>query len=177
MADSRDDSDAVLSEENTKLTFYYDTQKSVRNGMDIGPFGLFDQCWNGHAAEITSVTFDESFADCNTLTNTDYWFHGCEKLTTLNGIANLNTGNVTSMEGMFCECKALTSIDVSHFDTSNVTNMTNMFSLCGLLTNLDVSNFDTKKARTMSYMFMGCGALSNLDVSHFDTSNGKQHAL
>lgn len=29
---------AVLSDDNTTLTFYYDDNKASRNGMDIGPF-------------------------------------------------------------------------------------------------------------------------------------------
>ena len=29
---------AVLSEDNTVLTFYYDDQKAARNGMGVGPF-------------------------------------------------------------------------------------------------------------------------------------------
>ena len=29
---------AVLSEDNTVLTFYYDDQKTALNGMDVGPY-------------------------------------------------------------------------------------------------------------------------------------------
>ena len=81
------------------------------------------------------------------------------------------TSNVTSMNSMFRNCNALTSLDVSNWDTSNVANMGDMFNNCHALTSLDVSNFDTSKVTSMAYMFYNCNALTSLDVSNFDTKN------
>ena len=38
---------AVLSEENTVLTFYYDDLKETRNGYNVGPFNKYDEPWGG----------------------------------------------------------------------------------------------------------------------------------
>ena len=162
---------AVLSEDNTVLTFYYDDQKNARNGLSIGPFDWNSKRWNGHAEDITSVVFDDSFANCNTLTSTAYWFSNCKKLTAITGIINLKTSNVTNMQDMFYGCSGLTSLDVSGFKTDNVTSMYNMFSGCSGLTSLDLSNFNTVNVTNMDTMFGGCSGLTSLDLSNFNTSN------
>ena len=150
---------AVLSENNTVLTFYYDDQKAARNGMSVGPFDYTSERWNGHHAEILSVIFDSSFANCSTLTSTAYWFYGCEKLDALIDISNLKTDNVTSMVSMFYGCSGLTSLDVSGFKTDNVTDMVSMFYGCSSLTSLDLSSFDTSSVTNMEWMFSNCSAL------------------
>ncbi|WP_270261985.1 BspA family leucine-rich repeat surface protein [Lactobacillus panisapium] len=126
-------------------------------------------------------------------------FYGLSKLTTIEGLNNLDTANVTNMRSMFGKCSSLTSLDLSHFDTSKVTNMYRMFESCSNLSALDLSSFDTAKvtdlgfammffccdnlatlnissfntanATNMYYMFDGCRSLVSLDLSHFDTSN------
>ncbi len=132
---------------------------------------------------------------------TEGWFEGCNELTKIIGIENLNTSkatsmrnmfnmgrntenklmeldvsgfdtsNVTDMSEMFCGCSHLTELDVHNFDTSNVTNMGSMFEDCTNLTQLDLSNFDTSKVTNMSSMFEDCTNLTQLDLSNFDTSN------
>ena len=101
---------------------------------------------------------------------TAYWFYGCNNLTAIHNIENLNTSNATSMHCMFSNCSKLTSLDVSSFDTSNVTDMGAMFSNCSLLTSLDVSRFDTSNVTDMMSMFRSCEALTSLDVSGWNTS-------
>lgn len=162
---------AVLSEDHTTLTFYYDGQKETRGGMGVGPFTYYNPSWYNNREEITIVVFDTSFANCTTLTSTEYWFVGCYKLTTIVGIENLKTGNVRNMECMFYYCSSLTSLDVSKFDTKNVTDMNGMFRNCNSLTSLDLSHFDTGNVTDMKYMFSYCSSLTNLNLSHFDTGN------
>ena len=82
-----------------------------------------------------------------------------------------NTSNVKDMNGMFCYCSGLTSLDVSNFDTSNVTNMGDMFCLCSGLKSLVLRNFNTSNVTNMNGMFRYCSGLKSLDVSNFDTSN------
>ena len=50
------------------------------------------------------------------------------------------------MQGMFCRCHMLKSVDLRSFDTSRVANMSDMFRECDELTSLDLSNFDTSRA-------------------------------
>ena len=97
-------------------------------------------------------------------------FMGLSKLTTIDGLENLDTSKVTTMKDMFEGCSNLSSIDLSHFDTSQVTDMSGMFEDCSNLKTLDVSNFDTSQVTDMSDMFGGCSNLNSLDLSHFDTS-------
>ena len=168
---------AVLSQNNTVLTFYYDEKKEERNGMGVGPFNYYteslnqwvDTEWYEHRGSITSVVFDPSFADCNTLTSTRCWFYGLENLTNITGMENLVTDNVNDMGLMFCFCSKLTSIDVSHFNTSKVTTMVSMFNECSSLVELDVSGFNTENVTNMFGMFYRCYNLTNLDVSKFKT--------
>jgi surface protein len=162
---------AVLSENNTVLTFYYDTDKEQRNGMSVGPFDYDSERWGGHQGEITSVVFDASFADCTTLASTAYWFHNFSSLTAITGIENLKTDNVTRMNNMFSDCSRLTTLDVGNFKTDKVTSMNSMFYNCSGLTNLDVSNLNTDNVTNMSVMFAYCSGLTSLDVSHFNTQN------
>ena len=163
---------AVLSDNNTVLRFYYDKQKSARGGMSVGPFTeRRQQGWFSERNTITNVVFDESFANCTSLTSTAYWFADMVNLTTITGVGNLKTNNVTDMSNMFMFCRNLTSLDVSGFNTSNVTNMESMFYECSSLTSLDVSKFNTSKVTNMMAMFQLCSGLTALDVSNFDMSN------
>ena len=119
---------AVLSDNNSILTFYCDDQKTARNGMDVGPFeNAGGRGWENARTNITTVVFDDSFANCTELTSTAFWFYGCDHLTEIVGISNLKTDNVTNMEWMFRGCSGLTILDVSGFKTENVFDFGLMF--------------------------------------------------
>ena len=160
---------AVLSDDNTVLTFYYDNKVDVRHGLSVYSFSG-TPAWYANRNKIATVVFDASFAKCTMLT-TSYWFYGCTNLKSVVGIENLNTAYVMDMSYMFCNCSSLTILDVSHFDTSNVVDFTQTFYGCSSLTSLDVSNFNTSNVTSMSGMFSGCSSLTNLDVSKFNTTN------
>ncbi|MBO4800778.1 MAG: BspA family leucine-rich repeat surface protein [Bacteroidaceae bacterium] len=163
---------ALFSENNTKLTFYYDNQKKARGGMSIGPFGAAEyRGWHNNVSSITHVVFDSSFANNTTVTSTASWFYGMTNLTTIDGIHYLNTSNVTNMRDMFSSCSSLTSLDVSGFNTQNVTDMYGMFYNCSSLKSLDLSHFDTSNVLNMQSMFNNCTSLTSLDLSSFDTHN------
>ena len=165
---------AVLSDNNTVLTFYYDDQKAARNGMSVGPFEVSreeERPWYSNVGNITTVVFDNSFANCTTITSTHAWFDECVNLTTIKGIENLKTDNVTDMSSMFNNCTSLKTLDLSGFNTEKVTDMSDMFCLCVNLTNLDIHNFNTAKVTSMIAMFACCEKLTNLDLSGFNTEN------
>ena len=157
---------AVLSDNNTVLTFYYDNEKEARGGMDVRSFN-----WGDASESITSVVFDESFANCTTITSTANWFRQCENLATITGLEYLKTDNVTDMGGMFYGCSSLTSLDLSGFNTENVTDMGLMFVGCSSLTSLDLSGFNTENVTDMRMMFESCSNLTSLDLSGFNTYN------
>lgn len=156
----------ILIDDGTALEFRYD------NNRESYPDAMYVGSWSMPKESIYSVVFNESFANCTSITSLSSLFSGFTNLETIIGIEYLNTSNVTSMSNMFRECSALTSLDLSHFDTSNVIyGMNMMFYGCSNLTSLDVSHFDTSNVPSMRAMFSGCSSLTSLDVSHFDTSN------
>lgn len=163
---------AVMIDGNTAIEFRYDNEKAARGGMDIGPFNHSeDRPWDSYAEGIYSVIFDESFANCTTITSTAWWFDRCEHLDYVGGLEYLNTSNVTDMNGMFYGCWGLTSLDVSNFNTSNVTDMSVMFYQCRSLTSLDLTNFYTSNVTSMNGMFFECFGLTSLNLGNFNTSN------
>ena len=171
---------AVPSDDYSTLTFYYDKNKASRSGMDLGPIyytynseldrNATTSGWDPHRESITTVVFDASFADCTTLTTTCYWFCGFENLTTITGFGNLKTSNIENMFGMFQDCSALTSLDLSHFDTSNVKDLCMMFSGCSKLASIDVGNWNTSNVMNMGHMFQNCSSLTSLDLGSWNTA-------
>lgn len=162
---------AEYTEETKTLTFYYDYDKESRNGMDIGPFkNDYDRGWDAQRKNITTVVFDKSFADCKEVTSTAHWFRDFSSLSTIVGIENLITKNVTTMIGMFRGCSSLESIDVSHFNTANVTTMRFLFFGCSSLKRLDVRAFNTAQVTDMNGMFRGCSSLTVLDLCNLNTT-------
>ena len=165
---------AVFDEATNTLTFKHDTNKPAGafalNEGDNAPGWYKPNGDRNNTNIIKKVIFDTSFANARP-TSCYRWFCGCQDLTNIEGIEYLNTENVTNMDGMFQNCKSLTTLDLSRFDTKNVTNISGMFYACHALTTLDVSNFDTKNVTDMSHMFFECSALTTLDISNFNTEN------
>lgn len=151
---------AVLSNEGLVVTFYYDNQKDNRGGIDL------NSSWTPNSPYETATTavIDDSFASYSP-TSTAYWFCGCRNITSISGIENINTENVTSMLGMFQGCSHLTEINVSGFNTSSVGEMGSMFEACSDLTTLDLSSFNTANVTGMSYMFANSMSLRTIYVS------------
>ena len=143
---------AVLSNNNTVLTFYYDDQIYSREGMSVQDLG-----WLQMSSSITTVQFDRSFASYSP-TCTAYWFNGMQQLHTLD-LSNLTMTSVTNTEGMFQSCTMLTTIYVNDTWPAAESTMTSDGSS-------SVSGFD---------MFNGCrslvgGAGTCYDAQHKDYS-------
>ena len=144
-------------------------------GGESVPEGAFElnegeECpgWGGDPY-CSKVVFDKSFKDVRP-TSCCSWFDGFLNLTTIEGIENLNTEEVTNMSCMFNGCSGLTSLDLSSFNTAKVTDMCDMFNSCGSLTSLDLSSFNTAEVTNMNCMFSGCEKLTSLDLSSFNTA-------
>lgn len=169
----------MRSADSTTLTFYYDAQKSGREGTTYGidatqtdEKGNVLPAWVGTIKTLDKSTvtavFDASFADYRP-TSTRRWFAYCTTLESVKGMENLNTADVTDMSRMFYGCFVLASLDLSHFSTANVTDMGDMFAGCRALPSLDLSNFNTANVTNMYNMFYNCFALPSLDLSNFNT--------
>lgn len=179
---------ALWCEDNTTLYLTYDETAYAAGGQyngqtittvstDFGTATAAPQ-WNEIVnLYVTEVVIDASFADYKP-TSCREWFAGCTELTTITGLTNLNTEDVTSMHHMFYDCQRLTAIDLSNFNTAKVTDMSGMFQACLKVTELDVTKFNTSNVVNMSHMFSMSdtssgiaknNALATLDVSKFNT--------
>ena len=149
------------------LTFRYDTSKP-EGAYDLN-VGNNKPDWYSRNDKIKKVIFDASFANARP-TSCYSWFRECHNLTHIEGMENLNTEMVTTMEGMFYECNPLTSLDVTNFNTANVTNMSSMFQSCSFRSSLDLTSFNTANVTDMSSMFK-YSDITSLDLTSFNTAN------
>lgn len=90
-------------------------------------------------------------------------------------IANLDTSNITNMNYMFYQCSKLTTLDLSSFNTSNVNNMSNMFNNCQKLSN--ISKLNASKVNSVINFAYNCksltdfGGLENLGQAYSTTQS------
>lgn len=85
-------------------------------------------------------------------------------------ITGWNTKNITSLCGLFSDCKYLEEIKgLNTWDISNVTNMSFMFSECNNLKYVDdLSNWNITEDMNTTGMFVGCKKLKTVgDIYHW----------
>lgn len=82
-----------------------------------------------------------------------------------------NYGGVTDFFGMFANCTALASADLSNLGTAKVTRFNSMFANCHALTELDLTAWETPALTSLDSAFNGCIRLKTLDLSGWNTSN------
>ena len=97
-------------------------------------YGMFIECSRLTTLDIPSFTTSRTDEGIN-MAN---MFNGCNRLSSITFNSNFTGGHVTTMEKMFYNCNALTSLDLSSFNTTYVTNMSNMFYGCKNLRTLDL---------------------------------------
>ena len=149
----------------------YQIYESLKKIRITGPLKVIGKA-NFTFAFLKNLTEIEGLnqVDTSEVTSMENMFRSCNNLTSLD-LSSFNTAKVTSMDSMFSGCQSLTSLDLSNFNTSEVTKMSSMFYLCERLEHLDLSNFNTTKTSGLWMMFAGCKKLSNVDLHSFDTSN------
>ncbi|BDR55457.1 BspA family leucine-rich repeat surface protein [Xylocopilactobacillus apis] len=135
----------------------------------VGSYGHdFEWPWYSRADEIEKVVIEPGVTGRGSLYRL---FYGLQSLTSIEGMNNLNTTQVTSMSQMFHFCSSLENIDITHMDTTNVTDMSAMFNSCLSLKSLDFSQWNTSSVQDLSSMFWYCQSLTSLDLNNFDTSH------
>ena len=110
---------------------------------------------------LTNVVFDASFADAKP-TSMRAWFSGFSNMTTIEGLENLNTSEVTDMSWLFYNCYGIESVDLSNYNTAKVTSMEDMFRGMSKITSLNLSSFNTSNVTNMKGMFRGCKSLTSV---------------
>lgn len=143
-----------------------DTDFFLNEGSDVPGW------YKTKPADIKTVVFKRNFRDARP-TTCSLWFGSCTNLTSIEGLENLNTSDVTRMDYMFYKCEKLRSLDLSGFNTEKVENMKDMFGNCKDLETLNLSSFKTNNLTNMSEMFLECNKIAQLDLSGFNTSGVK----
>lgn len=143
-----------------------DTDFFLNEGSDVPGW------YPAKSADIKTVVFKRNFRDARPTTCL-LWFGSCTNLTSIEGLENLNTSDVTRMDHMFYKCEKLCALDLSGFNTEKVENMSDMFSNCKDLETLNLSSFKTNNLTNMSEMFLECNKIAQLDLSGFNTSRVK----
>lgn len=143
-----------------------DTDFFLNEGSDVPGW------YPAKSADIKTVVFKRNFRDARP-TTCSLWFGSCTNLTSIEGLENLNTSDVTGMDYMFYKCEQLRALDLSGFNTEKVENMRDMFSNCKNMETLNLSSFKTNNLTDMSEMFLECNKIAQLDLSGFNTSRVK----
>lgn len=143
-----------------------DTDFFLNEGSDVPGW------YPAKSADIKTVVFKRNFRDARPTTCL-LWFGSCTNLTSIEGLENLNTSDVTRMDHMFYKCEQLRALDLSGFNTEKVEDMRDMFSNCKNLETLNLSSFKTNNLTNMSEMFLECNKIAQLDLSGFNTSGVK----
>jgi surface protein len=109
--------------------------------------------WYLKVQNATKVVFESSFSSVKP-TSFNAWFLYCSKITTIEGLENLDTSEATTMHMMFNGNSALSALDLSNFDTSKVTDMGEMFFDCTNLKTIIVGDkWDTNSVTKSNIMF------------------------
>ena len=89
-------------------------------------------------------------------------FCKCNILKQIKEINNFKTFNVTTMKGIFQECKELEYLDLSNFDISNVKDMREMFKMCHNLREIKgINKFNMANNAQKEETFAECNKLEN----------------
>ena len=172
----------VQSQDETTLTFYYDTNILNHEGTvfpidetqsdEEGGYGY--PIWAGTLKEANTLVkkakFDAYLKDYLP-TSIGSWFYNCQALETVEGLENLNTSNVQYAFSMFVNCVSLKVLDLSSWDMSKVTDIAEMFYNCSALTTIYCSG--AWKCEASNDMFTNCDALQGAvkyDASKTDVS-------
>ena len=153
---------------------WYTPLKDVRNIIFSGKFkanysikGMFS-----NLSKLVSITGLDNI-DFDNVANMQDMFKGDIALTTIDGLDNLrNASSVHDMSGMFQECSAITSLDLSSINFNMATSFQSMFANCSSLNNLILpDNIDTFNVTNMASMFEGCSSLYTITFGKASTAS------
>lgn len=114
---------------------------------------MFYNCYSLTQADFSGAVFlDLEYPDMGSM------FENCTNLTTV----VMPEASPANTLGMFDDCSALTSVDLSRFSTENNQYMVNMFMGCSRLETIDLSSFSSKSLEDTSGMFWGCESLRTI---------------
>ena len=166
----------------------YDNKKDWHEASyNLSTYGTSEASWEWDSERnlFTKVKIDESFKNYKGLNSTAFMFSSFVNVNSQEGFENIDTSNVTDMEGMFWmygyKSTALNTVpDVSNWNTSNVKVMNHMFWNYGSQSTfecLNLSNWSIHDTQECSGMLEGMKLKSIVLGHHFVTDlsalNGK----
>ena len=154
---------------------YKDTEYTINEvwtGNDVLNTGTSTPKWKpgteGEMTKLKEVAFTEGFKSVKPKSMYQ-WFSSNLMLSTIEGIENLNTSEVTTMNSAFAGCASLTAININTFDTGKLTNTNSMFSGCINLKSIYCSQ--TWNVETSNNMFLACVSVQGA-VSYSNSKTG-----
>lgn len=144
-------------------------------------YGMFMNCSSLETIDISTFSTASLKKDQEEETvGIKYMFYRCKKLKSIT-LYNPETpsvhftpnSNITSLSGIFSDCNALETIDLSYFDIgTNITDMSQMFYNCYNLTTIlvDQNKWKTNNGTNTSAMFSGCINLIGNNGTQYDDS-------
>ena len=162
------------------LTYYYDDERESRSGV-TELYAPNTTRFADYYNKVQKAVIDKSMQNAP-LTSMEKMFYGgfsmkplyLSKMTSIEGLENLNTSDVTNMQSMFEGCQSLTELDLSTFNTTNVTSTNCMFQSCSNLETLNIALFNIGKMEDMRYMFSGCSKLKTIYCNSDWSTSGAQ---
>ena len=113
---------------------WQDYAEEVRSAVFSGSIYFYREQLSGQPIETgAAVSLFEVFDSFVVPSKTQY-----SNLTSITGFGSLK--NLVNISRMFCGCTALTTLDLSLLDTTNVTKMNGMFDNCKLLSSVMFGN-------------------------------------
>ncbi|MBQ9466068.1 MAG: BspA family leucine-rich repeat surface protein [Muribaculaceae bacterium] len=148
------------TDESHTITSMWSDSAVLESGQSSNP------AWSSSVrSQAARVVIEPSFATVKP-TSLYGWFYSFTKLEQIDGLANLNTAEATTMAWMFANCYALSGLDLSAFNTLQVTNMNDMF-VNMTVAELDLSSFMPFAVGYMTEMFSNCASLKTIKVNSF----------
>lgn len=151
---------ALWTADNTTLTLVCSNElnihetggKYVTNSYKGEEFDAFMKQAFKEKGQVTRIVIDPSVKNAD-LRSTHNWFWGCKKLTSIEGLSNINMENVTNMSGMFGNCEQLTTINMSEIVAPKGVNVSMMFYGCKALKTLRIDRFNPMAVEQCAAMF------------------------
>ena len=112
----------------------------------------------------------------NLLTNCEGMFADCKSITSID-LSNFDMSKIKTMQAMFNTCSNLVSVKFPNSNTVNLTNMNFMFAFCENLANVNITALNTKNVEGMNVLFRECKKLKNLDISQLDIGKVKDKGM
>lgn len=167
---------AIGSSSVTTIVFEVNSKESTENATLVSNTGnvVYAKVINGTTLKVFTPGHTFVFNE-----NCTKMFYGVKspvlaKITKIDWGTSINTERVKTMDYMFDNCRALSSVDFSQFNTKSLTDIKSMFFNCQKFKLLDLSSFNTSKVDDMFNTFSGL-KVDELDIRNFDLSSLKEH--